>query len=175
MNESSTSKLNINDLVDAVCFQDYISVKHLTCFINSNQIGLQGLSPLQIASQQGDIKMMNILLDRGASPNYVGYTENSTPLYRACEFCQISAVQLLLKRGALLNNRSCKGEIALNAAVRTQNFKLVSYLIKCGSYINTVNAKHETTLSIAIQYGGQDFNTNGLKIIQLLKNNNAVL
>lgn len=62
-----------------------------------------GKTPLQIASQTGQIDVMQLLLDKGASVNKRGVGGAKTPLMFATEAGQVEAVRLLIDNKAGVN------------------------------------------------------------------------
>jgi hypothetical protein len=60
----------------------------------------QYMSPLNIASDHGDIKMMTLLLDAGADVNKDDKGLGATPLAFAVHNKRTESVRLLIKRGA---------------------------------------------------------------------------
>ena len=59
-----------------------------------------GLSPLSIASAQGNTAIMHALIEKGADINYNDYVGSGTPLIIAIEENKLNAVQVLLNSEA---------------------------------------------------------------------------
>lgn len=95
------------------------------------------MAPLILASNQGDIKKVNQLLDQGADVNEddIGFTS----LIHAAREGHIDIVKLLLKRGANVNARSDDWNItALHFAVDRGHIDVVRCLLAKGADVNSV-------------------------------------
>ena len=71
--------------------------------INLNILNTNGISPLHIAVINGNLEVINLLLEKGANPNLPSLTKKQTPLHYAYIFKNISTskiINLLLKYNA---------------------------------------------------------------------------
>ena len=71
---------------------------------------------LQSASMTGDVRLMRIALDAGASPDSKVRSTGVTPLMQAARFGSPDALRLLLLRRAKVNMRDKQGKTALSYA-----------------------------------------------------------
>ncbi len=102
------------------------------------------------ASEAGDIKEMERLLDAGADVN--GKTDNKlqiTPLIMACSKARVEAVKFLLDKGADVNEISRFGFTALMFAAKAGNKEVISILLKAGADPNIVGHMYATALGWA--------------------------
>jgi len=94
--------------------------------IDLNYLDSNGDSPLLIAIETGNLEMIELLLIKGASPNFCGYT---LPLNAAIDIAVASTksantvledsteiIELLLKYGADINQKDNAGESAIDFA-----------------------------------------------------------
>jgi ankyrin repeat protein len=80
------------------------------------------------AVMPGHVRMMRLLLDRGASPNAVAW-EESRPLHWAAMGGNLLAVKLLLEKGALVSAVGTRENTALHLATLKNDMKLVKVLV----------------------------------------------
>ena len=95
--------------------------------INSNRNG--GMRPLSLAAMGGHLEVAELLLDKGATLNFLYYRE--MPLYQAVYFNHLEVVDLLIDRGAD-PDRAC----ALYIAAHQNHLKIVKRLINRGVNID---------------------------------------
>jgi len=95
-----------------------------------------GVTPLALASANGDTAMMRLLIEAGANVNDVDIA-GETMLMAAARAGTVDAVTLLLDRGATVDtkDRSSQGT-ALMVAVRENQPAVVKLLIERGAYVN---------------------------------------
>ena len=90
---------------------------------------------LVIASHNGDLEQMKMLLDMGADPNVV--SEFGTPICSALVSRQLKAVKLLADRGADLNKGCMDASVSLgnplDIVADLQAWELADYLKKKGA------------------------------------------
>jgi len=95
-----------------------------------------GLTPLDIASANGNAAMIGALLDAGADPNALD-PAGETPLMNAAHVGTLDAVTLLLDRGAQIDaTDSTSQQTALMVAVRENHPDVVKLLIARGAVVN---------------------------------------
>jgi ankyrin repeat protein len=98
-----------------------------------------GNTALDRASAKGDLEMMRWLMDHGADPNYTPPARefegpNLPPLVSAAKSGNISAVELLLARGAKVNGGGDETRTtALSAAVSNEHVAVVKLLLSKGA------------------------------------------
>ena len=145
----------------------------------------RGILSLMVATYQGRLDIMELLLAKGAEPNIedkTGITCLMVAIGKAPQgyfdirftdddFKRFEMVKMLLQHGARINHASKKTiENALTVAVThgAQDI-LIEYLVKKGADINRSDCKGNTPLSIACN------NNTPIEIIKLFLNNGAKL
>ena len=115
-----------------------------------------GWTPLAMASQRGNVKIVDRLLASGADPN-LAEGQAMTPLTAACtsenelklaNYCAI--VELLLDKGALVGNNM--HNFPLFHASKNGNLRQLKLLIKAGANLNQM-LKGVTPIFIAVMSG----------------------
>jgi ankyrin repeat protein len=78
--------------------------KHLRSLLNEIHIPKYDISPLQIATANGNLAIITLLIDSGADINSTpAYGHIALPLHLAAAQGSVAAVKLLLERGAWIN------------------------------------------------------------------------
>jgi ankyrin repeat protein len=115
-----------------------------------------GNTPLHIAAQQGNLKVMQLLLDNNAVINKAD-KQGRTPLYVAAQNGQLSAIKMLLDSNADVNEASNEGVTPLLLAVQTGDASSVEMLLEGYKEgfgdIDKANNNGETPLYAAAQNG----------------------
>eukprot|EP01038_Epipyxis_sp_PR26KG_P004949 gene4949-6922_t len=124
-----------------------------------------GVSPLQISSRTGIIKIMNMLFEKGAIVNTQDINGES-PLHAACNRGEIEVIQLLLDKGANVNALDKDGRSPLFLACQIRSLKIVQLLISRGAEADTRNKDNYPAVCIASRY-------NDLEIVKLLLEESA--
>lgn len=109
------------------------------------------LTPLALASHEGDIATITLLLDHGA--DIAMYNKNqygTTALIEAAQRGQVDSVKLLLERGADINQRDRAGDPALNWATYYGHIEVVQILIEQKADLTVVGSGGGTALKTAI-------------------------
>ena len=118
------------------------------------------MTPLTAAAKQGDVAMINKLLNEGAKidePNSGKWS--ATPLYWSLFDCKFEAAELLLKKGANVNSTDSFGSAPLYVAACCENvdLSLIEHLIQKGADINYGNKSDGlTSLHYSISCGSVD-------------------
>lgn len=89
---------------------------------------LRGFNALMHSARGGHDKILQVLLDHGSSVNVPG--QKTSPLHQASTFGHIKCVELLLKAGTLAFMRDIHGQLPIELATQTDQFKVVEYLVK---------------------------------------------
>ena len=112
------------------------------------------LSLLHIAAENRHSKVLEILLDRGMTPNtFEQY--GFTPLHLAVKANNLTSVKMLIKKGADINQKS-KNEIqisALHIASRFGNEPIAEFLLENNALPNDRQLDGSTPLLVACKYG----------------------
>lgn len=106
-------------------------------------------TPVQVASTQGHLGIITVLLNRGARVD-------AASLHAASLQGHHKIVQLLLNRGADLNARNQEGSTVLQVASARGHQKLVIFLLKMGADANAKNHEGSTALQVALTEGHEE-------------------
>ena len=102
-----------------------------------------GDTALMYAVRDGDVEMVELLLEKGAkinAQNFVG----DTGLMNAVRDGDVEMVELLLEKGAKINAQNFIGDTALMYAVWDDNVGMVELLLEKGADVNIKNKGNET-------------------------------
>lgn len=108
-----------------------------------------GEAPITLASKNGHLNIVDILLKHNADVNPDDYYQ--TPLSAACGNGHSIIVQMLIKAGANVNPKN-KFQTPLTSACKRGNLAIVETLIKAGADVNLKDVS-KTPLTISCQYG----------------------
>jgi len=109
----------------------------------------QGETPLMIASIQGDLPMVKILVkQKNAMVDHIGWT----PLHYACTKGQFEVAQYLVANGAIIDSRSLNGTTPLMMAIQSGNEELVKFLLDKGADLQAKNNLSISAIDIAEIY-----------------------
>ncbi|MCP5062773.1 MAG: hypothetical protein GY936_09940 [Ignavibacteriae bacterium] len=126
-------------LIDAVRKNDIQSVEKYLNKKNSNTIDEAGTSLLIIASKNGYINIVKLLLQNGANINAMNLAGH-TALNKAVWLKKNRIAKYLIEQGADINKTDKHFILPpLVAAVRSNNLELGKILLKSGANINTQN------------------------------------
>ena len=124
-----------------------------------------GLTPLMIASQNGNLEIVKELLIAGVNPN-ASRTDGATALLWASLQGYLEVVQELLKAGANPNAATKEGETSLIYSSRNGRLDIADELLKAGANPNASTNIGLTPLMYAIS-------VNHLEMVQKLLNRGA--
>ncbi len=126
---------------------------HATPGLDLNmRVKLNGLTPLHLATAEGQTAMVSYLAANGADVNIQDFHGRS-PLHLVAERDHRDLAQILGVKGVRVNISDKKGRTPLHAASRRGHCKIVNFLVKKDAEINHTDELGQTALHKA-QYGG---------------------
>jgi ankyrin repeat protein len=130
---------------------------HLTKYgadVNLCESGFKCRSPLLVAAEYGNLKIMESLIKSGANVN-VQDSKGTTPLFCAAAEGKTEAVIHLTKNGADVNvcAGGFKGRSPLHAAAEYGDLEILDCLIKSGANVNVQDFDGATPLFSAVAKG----------------------
>ena len=115
--------------------------------INVNSAG-HNRTPLDLAAREGDLEMVELLVDNGANVN------NYKPLHHASGKGHLEIVTYLVEHGANLNEPDIEIGVdvlsPLHEAVRGGHFDVVEYLVEQGADINVTHEHYGRPINMII-------------------------
>jgi len=148
---------NPNDIfLRAVACNDMKMVKLLLEYgADINTRNQNGTFALYIASINGNIKMMQFLLDAGANINKIKDSSGNTVLLTLSmsRSLKINCIELLLKYGADPNVKNKEGLTPLCCACMYRNIHVVHLLLTYGAQVNCIDGYSSSILHYSIQKG----------------------
>eukprot|EP00029_Vermamoeba_vermiformis_P010071 TRINITY_DN5229_c0_g1_i1.p1 TRINITY_DN5229_c0_g1~~TRINITY_DN5229_c0_g1_i1.p1 ORF type:complete len:724 (-),score=146.18 TRINITY_DN5229_c0_g1_i1:264-2435(-) len=111
--------------------------------IDVNIIDSSGNTPLIFAASSGNLTMVSLLINRGASIQS-STMNGTTPLHAACQEGHYKIVQFLLDLGAQVNVRDNFGDTPLHFAAKANNKDIVAALQRAGAVMNLANRQGRT-------------------------------
>ena len=94
-----------------------------------------GVTPLAVASTNGNAEMIRVLVEAGADPNALD-TAGEPPLWAAVRSGVLDAVKMLADHGAALGFKDTVQQTTLMLAVRENHPDIVKFLIDRGAEVN---------------------------------------
>eukprot|EP01122_Echinamoeba_exundans_P011991 TRINITY_DN4929_c0_g1_i2.p1 TRINITY_DN4929_c0_g1~~TRINITY_DN4929_c0_g1_i2.p1 ORF type:complete len:277 (-),score=56.99 TRINITY_DN4929_c0_g1_i2:54-884(-) len=121
-----------------------------------NAPDFEGNSPLHVAVQNGDFKMVQLLLKYGASPNQCD-VEGATPVHIAAANGNTRIAAALIAKGGSVHVQDNEGEVPLFYCVREGHQLMAQLLMRCGSDPRScINEDNETPIDVALETGDAD-------------------
>ncbi|KAH8857148.1 Protein fem-1 like [Schistosoma japonicum] len=128
---------------------------------------VEGVPPLWCAAAAGHLKLVELLVSRGADVNRTTIT-NSTALRAACFDGHEQVVRYLVEHGANIENPNRHGHTCLMISCYRRHDSIVEYLLSKNARVNRRSAKGNTALHDCTESGN-------LKCLQLLLNHRAIM
>jgi uncharacterized protein len=122
---------------------------------NVNATNRYGVSPLFLASTNGNANLVKLLLDGGANAN-ASLPGGETVLMTASRVGNLEAVKALLARGANANAHERREQTALMWAAAEGHAPVVRALIEAGAAMNATLASGFTPMFFAVREGHID-------------------
>lgn len=116
---------------------------------NDRNAGYYGNTMLIEAVREGNLDMMQFLLDQGADMGYTS-VRGETPLHAAVDAEQPEAALFLLDRGYIIDIKNAKAYSALHLAVEQNKPAMVELLLDHGANIELTEKRRWTPLHIAV-------------------------
>jgi ankyrin repeat protein len=105
--------------------------------INGQYGGIFSETPLYTAVSEGYVKIIKLLLDKGANVNEIGDNVNDFPLVRAAKQGDVEIIELLLAAGAKINQRNGDGYTAIATVERKEQDyeEIIKFLTEKNNHI----------------------------------------
>lgn len=149
-------------IIDAIQAE---SAAVITYIVNSkdfdpNQCAVSGFSALQIAAEEGNLKLVKLLLERGAKVDgCLGKGMGTSPYIEAAQRGNFEICKFLLQKGADGSFYDFRGNNAVsNAISRTAPLEIIKFMVKNGADVNTrmdAGTEIESTPLIRAAYFGR--------------------
>jgi len=140
-----------NPLVRAAMDNDLEDVKArvmMRAKVNVRDKAYNGISPLHAAVENGNIEMVQFLLDHGAKTNIRDFRKR-TPLMMMDEDAKPELLQLLVRYGAKTNLVDKEGNTLLMHFAEFYEPEIIRFLLTSGIPLDAKNTEGETALMIA--------------------------
>jgi ankyrin repeat protein len=116
---------------------------------------VRDLTPLMIAAGNGNVDIINVLLENKADLNAKG-DNGKTSLTIALRRNNLQTAQLLIEKGADINTRDDKGVTPLMWASYEGRLETVKFILKNKPEVNASNNKDRTALNYATEKNFKD-------------------
>ena len=117
-----------------------------------NAVGIDGYSPLSAATEENKLPIVDLLLCRGADPNFASTSlsgaEGQTALHKAVQGEYVDVVERLLAGGANVNKVDKLGLAPLHFAAAKNYLKIVKLLVKNGASIHLLGHRGESPFTL---------------------------
>ncbi|KAH7146161.1 hypothetical protein EDB81DRAFT_883583 [Dactylonectria macrodidyma] len=120
--------------------------------LNLDRCGAEDQTALMVASREGHVRVMEVLLSHGALADAVN-SEGKTALIMAVEKGVLDAVQVLLRWGADPNHMTFDGDTSLSTAAEKGWKDLVQLLLRRGANPDLHSTNGWTPLMRAVRHG----------------------
>lgn len=116
------------------------------------------LTPLNLASERGQVEVAALLLKMGADPS-IGDRENSQPIHLAAVSGSIPIVDILVEKGVDIDTKDINLMTPLLFASSRGNVEMIRHLIDLGADVKAANNRGMTVLHMATIAGNVDLLT----------------
>jgi hypothetical protein len=140
-------------LNQAIADEDIDKVRELIAQganVNGKDENYEGITPLFIAVETGDIEIVRLLLDFGAKAS-ARDNEKQTPLMRLDDDATPELVDLLVNHGVKIDRADKQGNTALILVAGQVKPEVVKALIDAGAAVNLKNKEGQTALMNAAE------------------------
>ncbi|YCM43088.1 ankyrin repeat domain-containing protein [Verrucomicrobiaceae bacterium 227] len=117
-----------------------------------NEPNRYGVRPLSIACEQGNLELVEILLENKADPN-AAQAGNETPLMTAARTGKVEIVKRLVAAGARINEKEHQEQTALMWAAAEGHVGVVKFLLEKGAEFQKSLDSGFTPLLFAVRQG----------------------
>lgn len=128
--------------------------------VNGKDKNYDGITPLFVAVENGDVEIVKLLLDHGADANAADNTKR-TPLMSLDRDATPALVDRLIRAGARADARDEDGSSVLLLTIGNIDVDVLDSLIKAGADINDADEEGETPLMKAVD-------SNDLELVKTL-------
>jgi ankyrin repeat protein len=115
-----------------------------------------GVPLLFVACQNGNLKIVKILIEHGADVNKSEKSSDSTSILTAAQHGYLKIVELLIEHGADVNKVNSYGATPLILASDRGHIEMVKVLLKAGAQVNLAGSRNRTSLFFAIEQANQE-------------------
>ena len=112
--------------------------------------GHEGFTPLLLAIESRNVRLVALLIDRGADVNQADRL-GRTPLVMAANLAQAEAVQVLIAHGADVNAKQPKGPSPLMLAAEQDDVTLVEVILAAGADMGATDMSDWNALCCAAE------------------------
>lgn len=141
----------LDPMTEAVMFQDASKVAALLATGGDPNAVYNQRSALGWAAQSGSLEIVTLLVEAGASLDFVDGVGH-TPLLRAVDTRQLEIATYLIGRGADVNAADADGDTVLLKAVEDGYVEVVPLLLAAKADPNRANSDGRTPIMSAVQY-----------------------
>ncbi|RDD43354.1 Ankyrin repeat and EF-hand domain-containing protein 1 [Trichoplax sp. H2] len=159
--EAEASLLACDNEGKGVCFYCiYPTKRHYKCLevaidngADVNNVDDTGKSVLIQAAQGGHEKMVTLLLNAKADPNYKNETTGKTALHAAASSGNANCVREILSAGANVDEVDEKSFHAAHFAAQSGHYEVLQVLSSYGANMGTTNYEGDTPLHLTAAFG----------------------
>lgn len=127
-------------LQNAVSYNDFKKAKEcLEQGANPNGDNKYSIKPLMIATAQGSLEIVKILIKQGADINGKDKNGNNALVYCSDYGYAKGIAKLLVDNGIEINHRNKDGETALEKITNNYHFEMAKYLVENGADYKSIN------------------------------------